>query len=113
MIEFAFPINGTDHTFRFTAATCKKFAQVGGSMDMVYSNPVGLLEAFIRAFLADESAVSATKAEKMAEDIISEYAIDDIMAIFIKKYSEVFTLGEKKILSEIDPTLMTETKEPK
>lgn len=106
MIELNIELDtGKTYRFEFTHDSVKKFANMGGDATRLLADPIGSLETFIRATLADEGTVSASKAEKIFEDIDKEYEILDVLEQFARKYNEVFFGGEnaplKKKLSEM------------
>lgn len=109
MVEFCFEVDGKLIEFQMNTKACKRFSDFGGSTDLAFTNPVRFLEVFIRAFQKGVGLVSVQAAEKLADKMIEEYDLMDMLNVFISKYSEVFTGGEteskKKILTEIDPSL--------
>ncbi len=78
---------------------------MGGDPNRLLVDPIGSVETFIRACLVGEGSVSASKAEKLYEEIDGEYEILDVLGMLAEKYNEVFTGGEntppKKKLSEM------------
>ena len=107
MIELNIELEQTGKTlhFEFTHDTVKKFASYGGDPNRLLVDPIGSLETFIRATLTGEGSVSASKAEKLYDDIDKEYEVLDVLGRFADKYNEVFIGGDnaplKKKLSDM------------
>ena len=107
MIELNIELEQTGKTlhFEFTHDTVKKFSAYGGDSVRLLQDPIGNTETFIRAMLTGEGTVSASKAQKLYDDIAAEYEILDVLGQFADKYNEVFIGGDnaplKKKLSEM------------